>query len=212
MKIIATNGITYLEQLEGSTEWYWGSNYTNGDLYEAEEIYYSGKQFKPNRLIFVHYPDGQVVEPIPAKDFQYFGRPAYSEGSIYVLLVDFHKKEIRLERCSDDLKIISNVVSIPLSEVEDCYNLLLHGNPIMITRQGGDETFQVIWPDKTEFAIDCRETFVGRQGDKLLFSEWHEDPEYREELNVRDYSTGALLEKIDGAERTMPNDEHWILR
>ena len=38
MKIIETNGITYLEKFDCCSEWYWGTNYTSGDLYEAEEI------------------------------------------------------------------------------------------------------------------------------------------------------------------------------
>lgn len=31
MKHIHTNGITYLEPLSGSNEWYWGMDYTSGD-------------------------------------------------------------------------------------------------------------------------------------------------------------------------------------
>lgn len=31
MKHIRTNGITYLEPLSGSNEWYWGMDYTSGD-------------------------------------------------------------------------------------------------------------------------------------------------------------------------------------
>lgn len=93
MKIIETNGITYLEKFDGCSEWYWGTNYTNGDLYEAEEIYLSGKEIKPNRLIFVHYPDGTVFEPIKSDRSQYFGMPAYVDGSIYILLVSFEEKK-----------------------------------------------------------------------------------------------------------------------
>ena len=43
MKIIETDGITYLEKLDSCLEWYWGTNYASGDLYEAEEIFLSGK-------------------------------------------------------------------------------------------------------------------------------------------------------------------------
>ena len=35
MKRITTNGITNLEPLTGSREWYWGADYASGDLYEA---------------------------------------------------------------------------------------------------------------------------------------------------------------------------------
>ena len=64
MKIIETHGITYIEPLSGSCEWYWGNDYTHGDLYEAEELYRGHHPVNCNRLVFIHYPDGRVVEPI----------------------------------------------------------------------------------------------------------------------------------------------------
>ena len=212
MNIIETNGITYLEEFDCCSEWYWGTNYTSGDLYEAEEIFLSGKRFEPNRLIFVHYPDGTVFEPIAAKENDYFGCPAYIDGAIYILLVSFEEKVIRVYQCSSDMKDTILSVEIPLSSVKDCYNLRLDGSPLMITRQGGENSFQIIWPEKIEFDIGVGETFLYRKDDKLYFSEWHEDPEYREEVNIRDYLTGNNLEKIPGVEKRMPDGESWILR
>ena len=81
----------------------------------------------------------------------------------------------------------------------------------MLTRQGGDNHFQVIWPEKVDFEISTRESFLRRKDDRLYFSEWHEDPDYREEVNIRAYPTGELIEKIDGTVMTMPNGENWIL-
>ena len=37
-------GISYIEPLEGSAEWYWGMDYTSGDLYEAEELFKDGNR------------------------------------------------------------------------------------------------------------------------------------------------------------------------
>lgn len=36
MKRIITAGLTYPEPLQGSGEWYFGMDYTGGDLYEVE--------------------------------------------------------------------------------------------------------------------------------------------------------------------------------
>jgi len=47
MKTIETDGITYLKPVPGATaEWYYGMNYEEGDLYEAEEIFKSGTLLK----------------------------------------------------------------------------------------------------------------------------------------------------------------------
>lgn len=212
MKIIETYGITYLEKFNCCSEWYWGTNYTNGDLYEAEEIYLSGKEIEPNRLIFVHYPDGTVFEPIKLDKSRYFGMPAYVDGVIYLLLVSFKEKKVCIYQCSQDMDNTVLIVELPLNIVKDCYNLKIDGNPLMLTRQGGENRFQIIWPDQVEFDIGVRETFCFKRDDKLYFSEWHEDPDYREEINIREYSTGRLLEKIEGAEMTLPNGQSWILR
>lgn len=212
MKVIETNGITYLEKLGHSEDWYWGTDYRMGDLYEAEEVYNSGKTFKPNRLIFVHFPDGNVVEPIRATKNQYLGLPAFIDGTIYILLVDFDEKVIRLFNCSSDLNEIHVRAEIPLHDIKDCYNLNINGSPAMLTRQGAENVFQILWPEKVEFAIGERESFIYRIGDSLYFSEWHEDEEYREEVNIRALSTGNLIDKIEGTFFSLRNNVDWILR
>ncbi len=182
MKTIETNGITYL------------------------------KKFDPNRLIFVHYPDGKVFEPIKAKENQYFGNPACIEGIIYILLVNFDEQMIYVIQCSHNMQEFSTLVKIPLSEVRDCYNLKIDGSPIMLTQQGGKHHFQIIWPKKVDFDIDERESFLFRKDNKLFFSKWHEDPVYREEINIREYPSGNLLEKLPGSIMTLPDNQNWILR
>ena len=211
MKVIETKGITYLERFDGCTDWYWGTDYSCGDLYEAEEVFLQGKRFEPNRLIFVHYPDGTVFEPMKATENQYFGRPAYMDGNIYVLFVNFAERCIRIMKWRYDIEELSIVVQIPLGEVEDCYNLCIAGSPIMLTRQGGDHYFQILWPEKVDFLMEERESFWMRKDEKLLFTQWHEDPEYREEIHVREYPSGKLLEKMSGSVMAMPNEETWIL-
>ena len=212
MKVIETKGITYLEKFDETAEWYWGSNYTGGDLYEAEEIFNSGNLLEPNKLIFVHYPNGKVFEPIVAKANQYFGRPAFIDGSIYILLVAFDENVIRVYQCEKNMCSANKVIELPLSEVKDCYNIRIDGNPVMVTRQSSDNVFQIIWPEKVEFTIGARESFWLKKEDKLYFSEWHEDPNYREDVNVRDCHTGKLIEKIPGAIMSLPNNQMWILR
>ena len=212
MKIIETKGITYLERFNASTDWYWGTDYACGDLYEAEEVFLNGEKFEPNRLIFVHYPDGKVFEPIKAKENQYFGSPLYIDGDIYILLVNFEEQVIRILKWLYKTEELFIVTELPLTEAKDCYNLRIDGSPIMVTRQSTDNHFQIIWPEKVDFLIGERESFFCRKDEILLFSEWHEDPDYREEINVREYPSGQLIKKISGAIMPMPNGEDWILK
>ena len=212
MKIIDTHGISYIEPLSGSCEWYWGNDYTHGDLYEAEELYRDRHPVNCNRLVFVHYPDGRVIEPIKGSAGQYFGRPIFYNGKIQILLADFPASLLRILQYDDTTHQVSSVVSLPLTEAEDCYNLLLHQSPLMLTRQAHDGRLQIIWPEKTEIQIEDAESFFARKGQKLYFCRWYDEPEYREEIVVRAYPAGEILEIIPGAWKDMPDGQTWVLR
>lgn len=209
IKKIDTGGIEYIEPLSGS-DWYWGCDYASGDLYEAEEVYRDGHEFRPNRLIFVHYPDGTVYEPIVPEKGQYFGCPIYCKGDIFTLLADFPREKLEIIKLGEDMAYCS-AAEIALGDICDCYNLLLHSSPLMLTRQGGDNKFQIIWPRKSEFEIGETESLMFADGNKLYFSVWSEEPDYHEQIVVRDTDTGEISERFDGAILTMPDGQLWNL-
>ncbi len=212
MKIIETQGLTYIEPLGENCEWYWGTDYRHGDLYEAEEVYQNHDPVTCNRLVFVHYPDGRIIEPMKGKAGQYFGNPISYNGKIQILLADFPKSSLHIFQYDDTVNQVTETISLPLTTVKDCYNLLLRQAPLMLTRQANDGKFQIIWPEKVEFDIGETESFYEKKEDKLFFCRWYEDPDYREEIVVRKYPTGEILEVIPGAWRKMPDGQTWILR
>ncbi len=209
MKKINTNGIYYIEAFDGTEEWYWGEDYIHGDLYEAEEIYKKGCEVTSNRLIFVHYPDGEVKEPILAKKGQYFGRPFYYENQIIILLVDFPKQEIKI--ISYDTMECKEIVTLPLSIAKDCYNLLLKDYPLMLTRQGKENNFEILWPEKVKFPMKGWESFDFRRGNKLYFESWDEENDNSDQVVVRDINTGEIIDKMPGSIKPMPNGQQWLL-
>lgn len=211
MKRIITNGITNLEPLAGSSKWYWGADYASGDLYEAEDLFRSGHPIRKNRLVLVRCPEGTVYEPVCTKPGQYLGRPAYHNGQVALLLVDFPKEEIRILSFDEAEETTKPLAVLPLSIVADCYNLMLETPPLMLTRSAHDNQFQILWPERQDFAIEDHEFFEFLEGNRLYTSVWYEDPDYREELLVRDYDTGELLERIPGSLRQMPNGQKWLL-
>lgn len=211
MKTINTQGITYLEKLDGSSQWYWGTNYIHGDLYEAEELFNYNHKIKSNTLLFIRYPEGEVIEPIKPQDNQYFGKPIYYNNHILILLVDFNNQLIKIEQYDESSSSTSTIVSILLNEVKDCYNLMLHIAPLMLTRQGNENRFEIIYPNKTQFPIGNNENFYFRTDEKLYFSAWFEDDEYREEVIIRDINTGKIIEKVHGAMTLMPDGQVWVL-
>jgi len=210
IKTIKTGGVTGLEPLRGSGRWYWGSDYTAGDLYEAEELFRMGHPIRRNRLVFVHGPTGRVVEPLQAAEGQYFGRPVYEGGRLVILLADFPAGELRLLGCDEESAILAEIVRLPLTAVPDCYNLMPSRSPLMLTRQAGGR-FQIVWPTRSDFSIGPTESFCLREGDDLYFSRWLEDPDYREEIVVRRFDTGQIVKQFPGTLDMMPGGQDWML-
>ncbi len=212
MKIVDLHGMTNMELVSGAEEWYWATDYIHGDLYEAEELFRKGHPVQSNQLYLIHYPDGAVYEPVPPAAGQYLGCPAYDNGAVALLAVKFAEGIIRILRFTPEQGKIQEVVRLPLSAVENCYNLMLHTAPLSLTRQPNDNTFELVWPEQVRFAIEDRETLNFRDGDKLYFNIWHEEPDYREETIVRSLTDGTILERFPGVVRIMPNGEAWIIK
>lgn len=211
MKTIDLHGITNMEPVRGGTaEWYWSTDYIHGDLYEAEELFHMGHPVQSNRLYLIHKPDGTVYEPVPAVVGQYLGDPVYDNGAVALLAVNFPEGVIRILRFrAGETQVVEQ---LPLSAVKNCYNLMLHTSPLSLTRQPGDNTVEIVWPEQVRFAIEERETLNFREGDKLYFTVWHEDPDYREETVVRSVKDGTILNRFSGDIRIMPNGEKWLVK
>ena len=145
-------------------------------------------------------------------DGQYLGYPVYDGGMVALLAVNFAEQVIRILRFSQQQETAQEITKLPLSEVKNCYNLILHTAPLSLTRQPNDGTFELIWPERASFAVSSRESLCFRDGDKLYFNIWHEDPDYREEMLVRALPDGRILERFPGDIRIMPNGERWLVR
>ena len=135
----------------------------------------------------------------------------YHNRRVVLLMVDFPKEEIRVLTFYEAEETAEPLAVLPLSIVADCYNLMLEASPLMLTRSAHDNQFQIIWPERRDFTIEDHEFFEFLEGNRLYTSVWYEDPDYREELLVRDYDTGEVLERIPGSLRQMPDGQKWLL-
>lgn len=215
MRIIKTNGITDLVKIPGSGGWYYGIDCISGDLYEAEELYRDGHEICGNRLILLHHPEGSVVEPIPAREGRYFSNAVFSDGRICILLADFPAGMIRIFCYDMTTQAVELLTELPRTSLEDCYNLRLDTEPLMLTRSCADH-FQIIWPERVDLRIGIRESFCFREDDRLYFSRWNEDadhdPEYWDEMVIRGYPTGEVLEVLPGTSWELPDGQQWVLQ
>ena len=127
-----------------------------------------------------------------------------------LLLVDFPAGELCVVAWDADTDAAQTLMTLPRSAVTDCYNLMLHPAPLCLTRQTAD-MFEIVWPERVSFPIAPQETFCFRDGERLYFEMWFEDPDYRTEVVVRDL-TGARLDRFPGSAQLMPDGQCWILK
>ena len=207
---VSTGSVRYLRALSGSRDWFWGADHTDGDLYEAEELWQLHHRIDRTRLILVRDKDLRVFEPVAPRAGQYFGQPIFHAGAPLILLADFPASLIRVLRFDPESGETTTVLELPREAFEDCYNLQLHVSPLMLTRQTAGR-FQILWPYTADFPIEPTESFDTRVGERLYFSRWHETPDYWEDAVVRDARTGAVLEVLPAALCLLPDGRSWLL-
>ena len=132
-KIINLNGINNIELVEGTNQWYWATDYCSGDLYEAEELFNEGHEVKCNRLVFIKYPEGRVIEPVLREKGQYFGKPVFDDGGIFILLVNFPEGKIYIKKYQVGKKEVDTIAELRRSDIDDCYNLMLRVAPVFLS-------------------------------------------------------------------------------
>lgn len=64
-------------------------------------------------------------------------------------------------------------------------------------------------PENKKIEIGKTESLIFRDENDLYFSKWYEDPEYHENVVVRDINTGVIKEEFEGSLRVMPNEIYW---
>lgn len=130
-------------------------------------------------------------------------------GAFYFLSVDFSKRIIQIYRYYADSQKLETVEEMPLELVADCYNLMLKTSPLMLCQAPQNGSHEIVWPEKRTITIGETEALLFRDGEELYFSEWYEDPEYHENVIVRDLNTGEIKEKFKGYVCKMPNGVYW---
>jgi hypothetical protein len=202
---------TYPEDIEGTAEWFAAREPAAEmcDLWEAEEIFYKTGSFKGVNYHLIHYPDGKVHSPFQLQKNVYVNKPVWNNGVFDFLVVDFLEQRIKIAEYNPDNKNLKMMAKLPLSVVENCYNLMLETTPLTLGRSAHNGYYEIVWPERRKIAIGKRETMHFRDGDRLYLSEWVEDPDYREFIIVRDIHTGKILEKTEGYIRRLPNHVVW---
>lgn len=201
----------YPESIEGTKEWYCVPQTSDPfcDLYEAEEIYGVKGHYCGTTWHLLHAPEGKVYSPFACMENTYIVNPTYLQGKFYFLKVDFSGKTIQIHSYEPMGNVISEIAVLPLNTVKTCYNLFLKAYPLMLCQDTNENVLEVLWPERRTFPIGETEGFLFRDGENLYFSEWYENPEYHENIIVRDWKSGAVKEKREGYLYKLTDELYW---
>ena len=196
---IDDENLNTVDFIDESGNWYCISH-SGTDIYDVEEMVKEGRKYEGNVIILVNFEKDIQLTPFEKKENVYIGKPLWYEDAFAVLAVDFNAGEIYIYSISpkDGKKEI--LAKIPLEGVSSCYNMRLEKSPLTLLRGeygDDDDIIDVLWPEKLKFKTSGTWSMECRDGDLFYFSTWYEDPDYRDEIIIKDI-WGNDVEIIDG--------------
>lgn len=210
----------YPETIKGTKEWFCGQCTPCSEANEVRD--YNGN-YVGTRLYLFH-ENGQIVEPIKQGKNVFLERPVYDcrNQTFGFLRFDFELEIIQVI----EYQIKSNKclvqAEIPIQEAGDLINVRLLVNDgvvgksecgyLLVKHEVHTDEVNFLWPIHRQFQFECNESldFVELES-KLYTSKWLEDPDYHEEVIVRDWNTGNILEKKPGYLVAMADGSKWMM-
>ena len=190
------------------------------DVQEAEEMFSEGKTFWGSEIMLADVDTGRIAEPFKRAENIFVSRPIWDGEGFAFFEVDFPAGNIGIYRyfpgaeeekgCSG---VIKRVADIPLRAAVNCRNMRLVMSPLTLVRGDYDQydRVDILWPERISFDVEPRESLDFRDGDRFYFSCWQEDPDYREEVIVRDMD-GRVEERYPGTIHFFDEDMKLIIK
>lgn len=211
MKIKVFKGFKdiYPEKVEGTDSWYFGHWTPCAEAYEVPEF---KNNYPGTKLYLVEYPSGKVFEPFKQEKNVFLEWPIYEqkEQSFGIIRYDFNKEIVQVFSFKPEGSSVTLLTELPFSKLGDMGNVRILTSPFALVKHDvHGNAVDFLWPKEMHLQLEENETLVFQDEGKLYLSKWIEDPDYREEIIVRDTETGQILERSPGYLLRMPDGSIW---
>lgn len=198
----------YPEHIEGSDKWFY-CQIPNG-VY-PDDLLDSDYEFEGTRLIMLNI-QGEMFEPVKREENVFVSEPFYNidEDKFLVIRIDFNKQVIELIKFSTSQNDAEVIFDMALKNGGDLINLIVIRNSDFFGKYEG-ENFKIFYPKNMLVFLKKNESIYAVNDDKFICSKWIEDPEYREEIIIRNISDGEITDRKPGYSEIMPNGELWLM-
>lgn len=201
----------YPEKIEGTNSWFYGQWTPCAEAYEVPEF---KNKYPGTRLYLFEYPSGKVYEPIKQEKNVFLERPVYDskEGIFGMIRYDFNKKMLEAFTYNPKDFRLKKLTELPFSKLGDMVNIRFLTSPFILVKYDvRNDAIDLIWPKESHFQFEENESLELIADDKMYTSKWMEDPEYHEEVIIRDINTGIIIERYPGYCVRMPNGSVWMM-
>lgn len=198
----------YTEYIEGTYEWFYCQ--MPNDIC-PNDLFKTGKKFYGTSLIMINIK-GEMSEPIKIQKNVCLSQPFYNidENKFLVIKSDFNNQVIELIKFSAGQNDAKVIFDMPLQNGGDLINLRVIKNSDFFGKYEGDN-FKIFYPKNMLVKLEENESIVTVNNDKFICSKWIEDPEYREEIIIRNIDNGEIIDRKLGYSEIMPNGELWLM-
>ena len=199
----------YLDKIEESNSWYYIWSTPCSEPYEVPDF---KNNYPGTRLCFIEYPSGIIFEPIKQKRNVYIERPFYepADNLFGVICYDFNKEVLQVLVFYPGYNDIKILTEIPFLKCKDMVNIRLEGSPFTLVKHNiHDDAVDFLWPKENHFQFERNESLCFLDDGKMYTSKWIEDPDYHEEMIIRNAETGEIVERSPGYFRRMPDGSIW---
>lgn len=208
LKEFSNSESIYAEHIEGSDKWFY-CQIPNG-VY-PDDLLETGYKFDGTCLMMINI-QGEIYEPVKREENVFVSEPFYNidEDKFLVITIDFNKQVIELIKFSTSQNDAEVIFDMALKNGGDLINLIVIRNSDIFGKYEG-ENFKMFYPKNMLVFLEKNESIYAVNDDKFICSKWIEDPEYREEIIIRNISDGEITDRKPGYSEIMPNGELWIM-
>lgn len=202
----------YPERIDGTAEWFYCKE---PSFLDVEDLLKTSDNFifEGNQLFLMNI-SGRIFEPIQQKHNVFLSQPIYNidDNALAIIKYDFSKGSIQIVKYDIQTDYCSVVGEVSLSKGGDLINVrILQNSYVLVKHEPIKDITSILYPFEKKIQLEENEGLFLINDNKLISRKWIEDPDYREEIIVRDFNTTEITERKNGYASIMPNGEIWML-
>lgn len=201
----------FLERLEGTDRW----GYSQGPAgIDADDVLRYDNSFEGTDLYLIDLENEKIYQPFPKEKMVYLEEPVYDpkEDCFGLIRYDFTTKIIGAYSYRPLENELTLLTQLPMEKGGDLINLRLLLKPWTLVKHDMQKNqTHFLWPFEASYQWEENEHLNFIDENYFYTSKWVENPDYYEEVRLRDRQTGDIKETYIGSIHLLNKGDFLIL-